>query len=226
MAGNRPARERFEFSLDASQVAGVILGSLAALGCAFLLGSYLGRKVAERPLPAPVAAAPAAARAAADPLAGLDQAPRPAASDTPAQLTFHETLTSTRPPPDRLPPAQAPAPAPAKVAEAAAPAPAAVAPAAPPATVPSSPKAVDPASTGWFVQLKATQDRADADRTAARFASRGARVVAAEVPEKGLWYRVRIGPYADRRAAERVIGEVEKSTGVRGIVAGPNGVGR
>ena len=51
-------------------------------------------------------------------------------------------------------------------------------------------------------------------------------MVAAEVPEKGLWYRVRIGPYADRRAAERVIGEVEKSTGVRGIVAGPNGVGR
>ncbi|MEI7706425.1 MAG: hypothetical protein WCK73_17705, partial [Deltaproteobacteria bacterium] len=44
MAGNRPARERFEFSLDAGQVAGVTLGSLGALVLAFFLGHALGQR--------------------------------------------------------------------------------------------------------------------------------------------------------------------------------------
>ena len=102
MAGNRPAREKFDFSLDARQVAGVILGSLGALGLAFFLGHSLGQSVAERPAAAPRPAAKAPPPA--DPLAALDHAPRPDGGEPSAPLSFHESLTSARPPPDRLPP--------------------------------------------------------------------------------------------------------------------------
>jgi cell division septation protein DedD len=276
MAGNRPARERFEFSLDARQVAGVILGSLGALGLAFFLGHSLGRRVAERPAVAARPAAPVAAPA--DPLAALDQAPRPDGGEPSGPLSFHEALTSARPPPDRLPPpakgqaapttpperAQAAAPAPApKAAPAVAPppvaasqtAPVAAAVAAPvgastaaPATAPAveppaaptgsaasapapavalappaaAPAKVAPAKGAWVIQVGSTQERFEAERIAARFASRGARVTVADVPGKGRWYRVRLGSFDTRDAADRYLRDLEKSTGARGFVASAN----
>jgi len=285
MAGNRPAREKFEFSLDARQVAGVILGSLGALGLAFFLGHSLGQRVAERPTAVARPNAPVAPPS--DPLAALDQAPRPDGGEPAAPLSFHEALTSARPPPDRLPPAPkaqaAPAPStePAK-APAAAPAPAprtapaspspvaaaTVAPSGPIApTGPSGPPppAVSPATTppavgsegttavapkasaaapatpaskaapkpappprgtsgkgAWVVQVGATQERFEADRIAARFASRGARVLVADVPGKGRVYRVRIGSFETREAADRYLRDLERTTGAKGFVASAN----
>ena len=264
MAGNRPARERFDFSLDARQVAGVTLGSLGALGLAFLLGHSTGQRMAERPALAPRPVAPAAV-AHADPLAALDQAPRPDGGEPQAPLTFHESLTGARPPPDRLPPgpkvqppvaapspvqaqAQGPsgppvqaAPAPAPVVAAAAPAARPVAAPAGPAVSPSAPAAVPPAPAappsaspataaakpapprgGWVVQVGSTQERFEADRIAARYASRGARVTVAEVPGKGRWYRVRLGSFETRDAADRYLKELERSTGAKGFVAANN----
>jgi DedD protein len=262
MAGNRPTRERFEFSLDARQVAAVILGSLGALGLAFFLGHALGQRVTERP--AAVVRAPAAP-APADPLAVLDQAPRPDGGEVPAQLSFHETLTSARPPQDKLPPAPkvaaapptepkgnpvvaappppppspsvpvaavalAPAAAKAAPSTADAPAPKPVA-AAPPVpkpvvTVPPPPKpavAAAPAGKGaWVIQVGSTQDRIEAERIAARFATRGARVVAADVPGKGRWYRVRLGSFETREAADRYLRDLERGTGAKGFVATAN----
>jgi cell division septation protein DedD len=284
MAGNRPARERFDFSLDARQVAAVILGSLAALGVAFFLGHALGQRVADQ-RPAAVARAPAAP-APADPLAVLDQAPRPDRGEVQAQLSFHEALTSARPPQDRLPPGPRipPPPAEAKQAQAATaqaaqpgvsppsvgarptsppPAAAGVNPGAPPAGAPDaapdpkavpaqkaaagpdpkaappqkavaaattpvpsavpSPKPPSPASRGaWVVQVGSTQDRVEADRIAARFATRGARVVVAEVPGKGRWYRVRVGSFDSRETADRYLKELERGTGAKGFVAPAN----
>jgi cell division septation protein DedD len=252
MAGNRPARERFEFSLDARQVAAVILGSLGALGLAFFLGHTLGQRVTERP--AAVVRAPAV-QAPADPLAVLDQAPRPDGGEMPAQLSFHETLTSARPPQDKLPPAPrlaaappiepkgtpvasaslppvpspsgpvatvAPAPVAAKAASSAADAP----PPKPVVAVPPAPRpavAAAPAGKGaWVVQVGSTQDRIEAGRIAARFATRGARVVAADVPGKGRWYRVRLGSFETREAADRYLRDLERGTGAKGFVATAN----
>jgi cell division septation protein DedD len=294
MAGNRPARERFEFSLDARQVAAVILGSFAALGLAFFLGHALGQRVAERPV---TATAPAPPAASADRLAALDPVPSAGGED---KLTFHDTLTSPRPPQDVLPPgpkgptpeprpvpvaaarppepkpvpaaaarppeakaqvgAQAPAaaaagpvvagaalvvPPPAapssKVANAkapeapsssgidakGAPAPKAAVAAPPPRAVPvPSPAPARTASTAgkgaWVVQVGSTQDRIEADRIAARFATRGARVVVAEVPGKGRWYRVRLGSFESREVADRYLRDLERTTGAKGFVASAN----
>ncbi len=215
MAGNRPARERFEFSLDAGQVAGVTLGSLGALVLAFFLGHALGQRVVVTPVPAP-RAAPAASTAPADPLAALDHAPRPDGGESNAALSFHETLTSARPPPDRLPPAAASSPAaPAPVASAV-PAAASAAGSAGASGTPG------PASRGaWVVQVGSNPDRLEADRIAARFASRGARVTAAEVPGKGRRYRVRIGFFETREAADRYMKELERSTGGKGFYVAP-----
>jgi cell division septation protein DedD len=279
MAGNRPARERFDFSLDARQVAAVILGSLGGLALAFFLGHAIGQRVADRPA---VAVRAPASPAPTDALAVLDQAPRPDGGEVPAQFSFHETLTSAKPPQDRLPPAPrapaapalepkgaplaSPAPADAKAAPPPAagqappgsapvaagpvpdgkgtgskPAPAKAAeakPAPPQATPPRSASLAPPkgapapaapslrpasaAKGAWVVQVGSTQDRVEADRIAARFATRGARVVVADVPGKGRWYRVRLGSFETREAADRYLRDMERSTGAKGFVATAN----
>ena len=258
MAGNRPARERFEFSLDARQVAAVILGALGALGIAFFLGHAIGQRVADRPL---AVARPVAVQPSADPLAVLDQAPRPDGGEVPAKLSYHDTLTSPRPPQDALPPApRAPAPEPksapapaatpsglvAKASDGKAMDPKATDPKVPDPNVPAPPRAAAPvppprvvpapalapapvpragssgAKGAWVVQVGSTQDRIEADRIAARFATRGARVVVADVPGKGRWYRVRLGSFETRDAADRYLRDLERSTGAKGFVAPVN----
>jgi len=248
MAGNRPARERFDFSLDSKQVASVILGSLGALGLAFFLGHAIGQRVADRPAPAARASAVAPP---ADPLGVLDRAPRAGGGEAPAQFSFHETLTSARPPQDKLPPgpkvpsppAAEPKPAPiaATPAEAkavpagskAAPQPAAaLAPSGPapvearlaaaPVGPPTPPRSATSGKGAWVVQVGSTQDRIEAERIAARFATRGARVEVADVPGKGRWYRVRLGSFETRESADRYLRDLERGTGAKGFVATAN----
>ncbi len=282
MAGNRPARERFDFSLDARQVAAVILGSLGALAVAFYLGHVLGRRVAER-APQVAAAVPAAAApvTAAD-LPAITPPPRPEGG--PYKDTFHDALVSKNPPTEALPPApkgapppapkpeprasaptaaevapppaasgapspaQAPAPTPATAAATAVPAAAAPVPAAPaaaPKTAPPPGKpqpaaqakaapapppakaapavAKGPAGKGAFaIQVGATQDRAEADRIAARYASRGAKVSVADVPGKGRFYRVRLGSFDSREAADRYLRDLQRTNGAKGFVTAAN----
>ena len=73
-----------------------------------------------------------------------------------------------------------------------------------------------------MVQVGSTQERFEADRIAARFASRGAKVTVADVPGKGRWYRVRVGSFESREAADRYLKDMEKSTGAKGFVASAN----
>ena len=70
-----------------------------------------------------------------------------------------------------------------------------------------------------MVQVGSTQERFEADRIAARFASRGAKVSVADVPGKGRWYRVRLGPFDTREAADRYLKDLEKTNGAKGFVA-------
>jgi cell division septation protein DedD len=223
--------ERFELSLDVRQVAAVVTGALVLLGAVFVLGLSVGRQVTTRQPPPP--------ERPADPLAALD-APVPRAGAEPApKLSYHETLTKDRPPapeparpaappepprpaPAAAPPAPAPAPAPA--AAESGPAPAEAKPPTreePKPTVREEPKA--PAPEGTFtIQVGSVRDAAQARRIVERYKSHRARIVTADIPGKGRWYRVRVGSFDSRAAAERYLKDMQRDMGAGGIVTPAN----
>jgi cell division septation protein DedD len=198
-------RERFEVSLDGRQVASIVVGALVILGVVFVLGLNVGKQIGMRQ--AEVAVAPGD-------LEALDRAPPPAPA--PKDLTFHEKLTNATPaPPPPAETAAAPAaPAPSPPATPSPPAAAAPSPEARPPSFATSP----PPDQPWTVQLAAAQDRAEAERTAARFAALNPRIEEADVPGKGRFYRVRVGAFDTREAAERYLRDVARETGAKGFV--------
>ncbi len=111
--------------------------------------------------------------------------------------------------------ASAPAAAPAKeAAAAAAPAPTAVPTprpqptAASPALTPS-PKAAK--KTGpYYVQVLATQKADAADEMTKKLRADGFAADVTPVPAKPGWFRVRVGPFADRSKAEAAAGKIQK----------------
>jgi DedD protein len=76
----------------------------------------------------------------------------------------------------------------------------------------------------FTLQLSAFQSREDADRFAARLRDRGYApyIVAAEVPNKGTWYRVRMGSFPSRDAATRYLADFKRETQLDAFVAGTN----
>ncbi|QSQ26533.1 SPOR domain-containing protein [Pyxidicoccus parkwayensis] len=76
----------------------------------------------------------------------------------------------------------------------------------------------------FTLQLSAFQDRQEADRFAARLRDRGYApyILAAEVPGKGTWYRVRMGSFATRDAASRYLADFKRETSLDAFVAGTN----
>lgn len=67
----------------------------------------------------------------------------------------------------------------------------------------------------YTIQIASAHHRADAERAAKRVAARKPRIVAADVPGKGRWYRVQIGSYATRDSARLALASM---SGVHGIV--------
>jgi cell division protein FtsN len=70
---------------------------------------------------------------------------------------------------------------------------------APPQTPPASPN-----KGNWTIQVGSFKDQGEADARASRLNSSGggeARVVKADIPGKGIWYRVQVGRVASREAA-------------------------
>ena len=214
---NSRVREKFDLSLDGRQIASIVVGALVILGVVFVLGLNVGRQIATRQ----------AGAARAGDLEALDRAPSP---DAPAvdgaSLTFHDSLVKEKAPP--MPAVVAPsrtAPPPATPTALPAPAPnaapsvAPVAAAAPVKAVPEPAERPEPVTAGAFtIQIGASQQRAEADRIAARHRSLRPRVEAAEVDGKGRWYRVRVGSFDTREAAERYRRDVARETGVAGYV--------
>ena len=211
------SREKFELSLDGRQVASIVVGALVILGVVFVLGLNVGKQIGMRQ--ATAAAAPG----------DLDALDHPPAPPPPAKepLTFHERLTKDTPPAPVPPPAAAPNP-PATSTPTATPTPTATAtppptptatatpkPAAPPRTFDSKPP---PPDRPWTVQLAAAQDHAEAERTATRFAALNPRIEAADVPGKGRFWRVRVGAFETKQAAERYLRDVARETGAKGFV--------
>src|SRR6185436_13064599 len=64
----------------------------------------------------------------------------------------------------------------------------------------------DPAKDVYFIQAGSFQNPADADNQKARLAILGfeSSVEPANLPEKGVWYRVRLGPYTKVEEINRV----------------------
>jgi cell division protein FtsN len=202
-------RERFELALDGRQVASIVVGALVVVAVVFLLGLNVGKQLGVR----------AAERPRAGDLDALDRAPAPPPAAKPEQLTFHERLTQAAPPPapprePAKPPPAPPAPAPA--AAPAAPKPVAEAAPEPPGPAPAAPRPV--AAKPWTVQLAAAEARADAEKLQTRFASLGPRIEEAVVGGK-RFYRVRVGSFDTKDAAQRYLKDVARETGAKGIVA-------
>ncbi len=68
------------------------------------------------------------------------------------------------------------------------------------------------------MQLAASEDRAEAERLATRFAALGPRIEEAVIPGKGRFYRVRVGSFESKDAAQRYLRDVARETGAKGIV--------
>jgi cell division septation protein DedD len=203
-------REKFQLALDGRQVASVVVGALVILGGVFVLGLNVGRELALRQAPA--------APAPADALAALDAPPPSADAGEPPRLSYHEALTRPAEPPAPAPRPAAPASPRPTPAPAAAPSPAAV----PPERAATDPSALAEEARGAFtIQVGASQDRAEAQRILDRFKGHRGRIVAAEIPRKGRWYRVRLGAFETKEAAERYLSDLSRETGARGFVA-PN----
>jgi len=79
------------------------------------------------------------------------------------------------------------------------------------------------AAGGQFsVQVKSTQEREDANRFAARLRDRGYApyVQTVELPGRGTWYRVRVGNFESRDAAQRYLVDFKRETKIDAIVTG------
>ncbi len=203
-------RERFDISLDGRQVASIVVGALVILGVVFVLGLNVGKQIGMRQ--AEVAVAPGD-------LEALDRAPAPApAAKEP--LTFHDRLTKEAPPAAPPPPAAAPNPPPSSPTASPTPASPPAAKAEPPPAPPAKAFEAKPPPTDrpWTVQLAAAQERAEAERTAARFAALNPRIEQAEVPGRGRFWRVRVGAFETKQAAERYLRDVARETGAKGFV--------
>ncbi len=72
----------------------------------------------------------------------------------------------------------------------------------------------------WTLQLSAYQDRAEADRFAAGLRDKGYApyIVSANVPGRGMWYRVRMGRFGTRDAATRYLSDFKRETQLDAIV--------
>ena len=198
-------RARFWLAIDRRVIAGAIGVVLLIGGLVFLAGIGVGKALAplvpEEPQPALVRP-PAPERPKVPALVGAPtSAPTPALAPTPAS-----------------------APTPAPVLPAAAPAP--VKAAATVAAVETAPPPVAPLRilreaprSGYGLQLGAfeTEAQAVAFVTAHQeaLAPVAIHVLASEIPKKGTWYRVRVGLYKEKAAAQRALlrlgPELEKS---------------
>lgn len=182
---------------------------------------------AQKPAPAPAAAKPAPAPVAAKP-APVTPPPAAAPKSAPVPPPPPTRAAAMTPPPAATgaprtlpgPAAAAAKPAPAPVAAKPAPAPAPVAAKPAPAPVAAKPAAAA-ASGGYVLQIGAFKSRAEADaawrtyqgKHAALLKGYGPDVQAADLGEKGTWYRLRIAGFADRDVASALCDRLKADSG-------------
>ncbi|MGA9525226.1 MAG: SPOR domain-containing protein [Myxococcaceae bacterium] len=223
-------KEKLDLSLDGRQVGSVLIGGVIVLGAVFVLGVVVGKQLATNEQ----------TQSAPDILTALDQKAQ-------TTLTFQEELTRKQPvlapEPEPVKPVAVAAPAPkkveapepaAKVAEAALPTPSGKVDEAPVTTrtseeglkeafarVSEKRPAEAAANGAWTLQISASQKQDEAERFAARLRDRGYApfIVKAEVAGKGTWYRVRMGSFPSKDAANRYLNDFKRETQISAFVA-------
>jgi cell division septation protein DedD len=128
-------------------------------------------------------------------------------------LVFHKELSKTPEPSRREPPArEEPKPAPAD------------APKPAPRPAPESAKSTaspDKSSGNFSLQVASYRDAAQAEQLKKKLTSKGygrVRVVQGEVPGKGTYFRVRLGPFDNRQAAQQAKEKLKAGEGIKALV--------
>jgi cell division septation protein DedD len=215
-------KDKVEISLDGRQIFFLFFGGAVVACILFVTGVLVGKRMEARALamsPAPVE----------DPLAALDQL-----GDADEGLTYHRTLGARDGKRGATAAASAASGA-ASIATASTTA-AAAAPSSEPAlaasfgaaseraesTAPTRPAPAQAVKRGeapkveagarYTLQLSAFPDRADADAFVKKVQASGMKpfVVQSEVPGKGTFWRVRVGDFASKEAAQEAKNELER----------------
>jgi len=184
-------RQRLDLSLDGRQLAALTLCALLLVSGVFSLGLLIGKRAVTNDVGVEVAGD----------LAALDARAR---KDPPA--AFH--------PPKPAEPTIVPAPS--RVATVVGPPPRA-------AEVPAGSIALTPPPHDlgeYTVQIGAAQERTEAARLEGRARGAGLKpyVVEASLGAKGTWYRVRVGAFHDKEAANRFRKDVERELRIAAAV--------
>ena len=220
-------REKIEVKLDNRQVFFLFFGSAVVACMLFVLGVMVGKRIESR--------GQADAPVLQDPLAALDRAhqPPPGVAAPDPQLTFPSTLGAapklkgpSAHPLTSLPKVVPKAPLVAKVAPAPKPSvalktptPAAPKPIAAAKPAPAVAPPVDPAKVKgkYTLQLTTFTTSADAESFVQKYP--GAFVIAADVPGKGMVYRVRLGNYGSYKDAVAAKDSFEKQHSMIALIA-------
>jgi DedD protein len=176
-------RQRLDLSLDGRQLVALTACALLLLSGFFFIGLSIGKKATAVDVPAETSGD----------LALLDAQAR---KESPRAIPPAKVAeTTVVPSPARSPTVVAPAPRPARVA-------------APALTLTAPPQNLGE----YTVQIGASQERTEAARLEARARSAGLRpyVVEANLGARGTWYRVRVGAFRDKEAANRFRKDVER----------------
>jgi len=221
-------KDKIEVSLDSRQVFFLFFGGAVVACLVFVLGVMVGKRLEARER----VAHRAATSAQVDPLAALDELGADEQADEKGDdLAFATALAADAKKAAAAAPAPAPekpkevvkdpAPAASEAAPAPAPAPAAAPKKDPPAKEAKDSKDTKEASakdrdkdkkTKFTLQISSFQERAEADALLARLSASGYKpyIVMSNVPDKGVFFRVRIGEYGSKSDAQDAKAEFEK----------------
>lgn len=247
MRDSHRLKEKYDLSLDDRQIVTLTIASLVVLGGVFMLGVVVGKKLSgaqpDQPsadllgqLDQRTAALNSLKEQDAAALTFQDELTKKAPG--PVALPSADEKVERKAPPEKVAAADAP-----KVEASKVEAPKVEVSAAPP--LPESPKA-EPIATrtndggglkeafgkaqrppseavadgAWTVQLAAYQERAEADRFAAGLRDKGYApyIVEVAIPNKGQWYRVRMGRFPNRDAASRYMDDFKRETSINAMV--------
>jgi cell division septation protein DedD len=199
-------KDRTELSLDNRQLFALYFGGAAALAVVFMLGIVVGKRLEAR-------AREQALPVRSDPLAALDeldQPEAPAPRSKPSAPRLPRPVGSISSARIGATPGPGPAGKPmvaAPIKKPLSPDAAASESLAPPSTTQS---AKPPAR--YTLQLSAFQDRSEAEEFGKKLNDSGYKptIVAADIPGRGVWYRVRVGEYATSKLATDAKAELER----------------
>jgi cell division septation protein DedD len=195
-----------EIQLNTKQVVFLFIAVVTAAVGIFLLGVSVGKGVApDRPGEMVQATDPAADVTASG-------AMPPATSPKPDELKYHDELQkggrggAAPPTPADVPPDSAAKPAPTATPTLGATA--TPAPSAKPTSKPAPPAAS--ASAEYYVQVDSFGLKANAERQIGQLKAKGISAFIFEAPGPGAKFKVRVGPFADRPAAETMQARLRK----------------